>query len=247
MKPEYVTPKVGEDGFNCPACGAFAHQRWHRAELREMPWVEVTESAPSRDLVRQLQITAMVLSNPAFVAQVSVAAGLFVSKCDRCDEAAIWLGERLLWPKSGLAPHPDPNLPDSVRRWYEEANSIARESPRAAAMLVRLAIEELCQTLVPGTGLSLGRRIRELVKKGLSSRTQKVLDAARVIGNRAAHPGQIDSRDDGETVYTLLSLVNMIAEEVISGPMAADEIYDGLPDGVRKQIASEDGAATDKS
>lgn len=206
-----------------------------------MPWAEVAESSVTRDLVRHLEITAMVLSNPAAAMQVSVATGLCVSKCDRCDEAAVWLGEQLLWPKGGLAPQPDPNLPDSVRRCYQEANSIAGESPRAAAMLVRLAIEELCRTLVPGRRLSLDSRIRKLVKKGLSSRTQMALDAVRVIGNQAAHQGQMDSRDDDETVYTLLSLVNMIAEEVISGPKAVEEIYDGLPERVRKHIASEDG------
>ena len=50
----------------------------------------------------------------------------------------------------------------------------------------------------------------------------------------------MDSRDDLETVYTLLSLVNVIAHEVISSPKAVDEIYDSLPDGVRKWIATED-------
>ena len=241
MKREYVPPKAGEDGFNCPACGAFAHQRWHRAELRELPWDEVAESSPGPDIVRHLEVAALALSNPVAAVQVTVIEGVAVSKCERCNEPAIWLGERLLWPKGGLAPQPNLDLPEGVRRLYEEANSIARESPRAAAMIVRLAIEELCRTLVPKEKLSLDRRIRELVKNGLSSRTQKALDAVRVIGNQAAHLGQLDSRDDGKTAYTLLSLVNMIAEEVISRPKAVNAIYETLPDGVRKQIASADG------
>lgn len=28
MKREYVEPQAGVDGFNCPTCGAFAHQSW---------------------------------------------------------------------------------------------------------------------------------------------------------------------------------------------------------------------------
>ena len=241
MAADYVPPKLGEDGFNCPACGAFANQRWHRTEVREMPWEQVADSSLALELMHHLTVTTQALSSHAATARVSVVDGMVVSKCDRCKEAAIWFDERLLWPKGGLALDPDPNLPDSVRRTYQEANSIARESPRAAAMLVRLAIEELCQTLVPEENLSLDRRIRRLVKQGLSSRTQKALDVVRVIGNQAAHPGRMDPRDDVETVYALLGLVNLIAGEVISVPKAVDAIYGRLPEGIRKRIASEDG------
>lgn len=63
----------------------------------------------------------------------------------------------------------------------------------------------------------------------------------RVIGNNCVHPGEIDMRDDAETVQKLFRLVNFIAEKMISDPKEIDEIYDTLPSTTRDAIAKRDG------
>lgn len=239
MTRDYVAAVAGKDAFNCPSCGAYAHQKWHRTEIREMSWESIDESSPVLDALQQLTIGLRALTDQEAATWVSVVNGVSFSKCDRCKEPAIWLGGRLLWPSEGLAPPPNSDLPKDALQYYNEANAIARASPRAAAVLVRLAIEALCNTLVPEKR-SLNAAIRALVDRGLSKRTQQALDVVRVVGNNAAHPGQIDLNDDLETVEALFRLANLIADEVISRTKEVDTMYDALPAGIRERIAKSD-------
>jgi hypothetical protein len=68
---------------------------------------------------------------------------------------------------------------------------------------------------------------------------QKALDAVRVIGNDAVHPGQIDT-DDPDTVGKLFSLTNLIVEYMITLPKQVDDIYSGLPEEKLKGIEDRD-------
>ncbi len=83
--------------------------------------------------------------------------------------------------------------------------------------------------------------IGDLVKDELPSRAQQAFDAVRVIGNEAVHPGEIDLRDDLDTVLTLFKLLNLIVEKVITEPKEIDQIYSGLPPGKLKGIEDRDG------
>lgn len=240
MARDYVAAVVGLDAFNCPSCGAYAHQEWHRTEIREMPWESIAEPPTKLDEIGRIVANLHALTDREATTLTPVVPNVSFSKCGRCKELAIWLGSRLLWPDGGLAPPPNQDLPEDVRQYYNEANEIARASPRAAAMLVRLAIEALCRKLVPGKN-RLDNAIRALVGKGLSKRTQKALDVVRVTGNNAAHLGQIDDGDDLPAAETLLRLVNLIAEEVISRTKEVDALYDAMPVGVRERIAKADG------
>ena len=130
-------------------------------------------------------------------------------------------------------------MPPAVLDDYEEAASICVKSPRAAAALLRLALEKLCHAL--GKSGTINLMIGDLVKDGLPSRAQQAFDAVRVIGNEAVHPGEIDLRDDLDTVLTLFKLLNLIVEKVITEPKEIDQIYSGLPPGKLKGIEDRDG------
>jgi len=67
------------------------------------------------------------------------------------------------------------------------------------------------------------------------------LDAVRVIGNNAVHPGQIDLTDDVATATALFGLVNFISEKMISEPAEIKRLYDLLPAGALAQIQKRDG------
>jgi hypothetical protein len=139
----------------------------------------------------------------------------------------------------GTAPPPNPDLPADIRQDYEEASSILALSARGAAALIRLCIQKLCKYLGEG-GKDINADIGELVKKGLDIRVQKALDAVRVIGNNAVHPGKIDLKDDRATAESLFRLLNIIAEKMISEPKHVDDIYACLPPGALKQIEDRD-------
>ena len=162
-----------------------------------------------------------------------------ISECARCRALAIWMHGRLVWPHGGIAPPPNRDLPDTVRHDYEEASAIARASPRGAAALLRLAMENLCSTLVPSAN-NLNDGIHRLVRQGLDPEVQQALDTVRVIGNNAVHPGEIDLKDDTDAVAALFQLVNFIAEQTITKPKNVKKIYDALPTHDKTKIRRRD-------
>ena len=83
--------------------------------------------------------------------------------------------------------------------------------------------------------------LEKLVKKGLPSIIQKALDAVRVIGNKAVHPGQIAfDVDDKSTAETLMKLLNIITERLISEPKEIDGIFEALPQSAKDAIEKRD-------
>lgn len=130
-------------------------------------------------------------------------------------------------------------MPDTVKSLYKEAALICNKSPRAACALLRLAIERLCNDL--GESGNIDTMIGNLVKKGLSITVQKALDAVRVIGNKAVHPGQIAfDVDDKSTAEMLMKLLNIITERLITEPKEIDGIFDALPQSVKESIEKRD-------
>ena len=123
---------------------------------------------------------------------------------------------------------PNPDLSDEIKDDYEEARSILSRSPRGAAALLRLAIQKLCKELGE-QGENINQDIASLVRKGLPIQVQQALDAVRMIGNEAVHPGQIAISDNPAIAATLFRLVNFIAEKMISEPKAIEQIYGSLP------------------
>ena len=128
-------------------------------------------------------------------------------------------------------------MPDTVKELYDEAASIANQSPRAASALLRLAIEKLLEHL--GEKGNFNDGIKNLVKKGLDTRVQQALDIVRVTGNHAVHAGVIDF-DDTTNVQTLFELINVIADTLITQSNRIKEMYDNLPEKDLKAIEKRD-------
>lgn len=145
--------------------------------------------------------------------------------------------EQLAFPNklTGI-PSPNEDMPEDIKKLYIEASEVLSVSPRASAALSRLAIDQLTSKLNPN-GESLNIRISNLVKKGLPEKIQKALDAVRVIGNNAVHPGEINfDEDSSEISITLLQLINVIVDYVISQPKQINQIYETLPEAALKAI-----------
>ena len=128
-----------------------------------------------------------------------------------CDKQCLWLNGKLIVPDSGDAPLPNEDLSDNIKADYMEAASVLQKSPRAAAALLRLALQKLCKQL-GGEGKNIQQDIDLLMGKGLHSGVMEAMDAVRIVGNHAVHPGELDIQDNPEIATGLFDLINFIAE-----------------------------------
>lgn len=185
-------------------------------------------------------------------AEFSETVVVIFAKCQACNEHSIWYKEDtsipfdvdpvelLLYPKTSYfeetANH---DMPASVLEVFNEAALVLEDSPRASAALSRLAIDILTKEL-NAQGKTLNDRIGDLVTKGLPARIQKALDAIRVTGNNAVHPGEIEMSDNKEKAVSLLRFINIIVDSQITQPKAIEEAYNSLPNKALEGIKNRD-------
>jgi predicted RNA-binding Zn-ribbon protein involved in translation (DUF1610 family) len=259
FKMKYVSPSIKETAFNCPHCGTLTTQYWYKAHVEtinkgQLPHfvdakvLEEIDLSYIEDREQRAELEAwfqqMEKGRP-FLAKgnnynIPILHNVWLSRCYNCDEITIWRGDQMIYPSKGDAPAASPDMPADIRRDYEEASTILNQSPRGAAALIRFAIDKLCRELADPKQ-TINANIKTLVASGLDARVQKALDAVRVIGNNAVHPGQIDLRDDRATAESLFRLLNIIVEKMISEGKHIDEVFAGLPEGAKEQISKRDG------
>ena len=137
----------------------------------------------------------------------------------------MWVGMRMLLPDVSGYPPVNDDMPNGIKRIYGEAAAVANKSPRAAAALLRLALQELCKSL-KCEGDNLQKQIERLAESGkVSSDVIKAADIVRLVGNDAVHPNRvgIDIENDPGIVPALFWFINLIAEKAISEPRRTKE------------------------
>lgn len=210
VQQSYKPPVFKAESFHCPLCGVYA---WHT-------WSNLRITSPTTGVRWD--------SNSGSAC------------CQHCDNVSVWYDGRMIYPSGGAAPLPNPDLPDDIKRDYEEARSIVTLSPRGAAALLRLCVQKLCKKLgEPGENINTD--IGSLVKKGLPVPVQQALDVVRVTGNEAVHPGTLDLRDDQTTALRLFAAVNFIADSLISQPKQIAEAFSNLSQSKLDGINQRDG------
>lgn len=129
-------------------------------------------------------------------------------------------------------------MPKDVKEIYDEAAAVYDISPRSSAALLRLGLE----ILLPYLGADKAKittMIQQLVEERKAiGRVQKVMDALRVIGNDAVHPGLIDleGRDDKEVSLALFKITNYIVAETLGSDDMIEDLYSLLPGKVKESI-----------
>ena len=131
-------------------------------------------------------------------------------------------------------------MPKNVSSIYNEAKEVSGQSPRAAAALLRLALQVLCKEL-GGKGKNINDDIAIFVKNGMPVEVQKALDVVRVVGNNAVHPGEINLNDTPEIASKLFGLLNFIVQDRISRPRELEALYEIIPESQREAIKKRDG------
>lgn len=217
---QYFPPKLGEAAYHCPFCNVYARQLY--AQLTTSITVNIGELVAQQDNFDEYLPKDWV-----------------VTKCERCTNIAFWHGENLVFPKRSIAPPCNEDLDPEIQADYREAADVLSDSPRAAAALLRLALQKLCKQLGE-KGANINTDIASLVSKGLNPYVQKALDALRITGNNAVHPGEIDLSEKPERVIPLFGLVNFIAEKTLTERRQIDLLYGQLPEDARKAVQQRD-------
>ncbi len=139
---------------------------------------------------------------------------------------------------------PNPDLPETCLSTYTEAAHVFAHSPRAAAALLRLSLQQLLEHCGYNTTgkANINNMIAAAVKDGVPTYIQQFMDIARIQGNNAAHGNDLaldpnERRDYAEFMFTV---INTVAEYLITRPRQAQENFDKLPESIRTQIAKRD-------
>jgi Domain of unknown function (DUF4145) len=247
--------------FDCPHCGTYTSQEWFTLYARGRPDDSKTPHFPGPEFRLVVQSDSNLdagtkknlldwidgsQSGLVFFERLSdstysslEACNLNLSRCFACRKLAVWVHKSLAFPPPRDADSANTDLPAEIISDFNEARSIVNLSPRGASALLRLCVQKLCIHLGE-KGKKIDDDIASLVSKGLNPLVQKSLDIVRVIGNEAVHPGTIDMRDDRDTALKLFSLVNIVAEQMISHPKSVDALYSALPEAKRVGIDNRD-------
>lgn len=95
-------------------------------------------------------------------------ASVHQSRCAVCRQASLWFRDFVIDPPSAAAPVAHERMPVPVAQLYDEAREVAARSPRAAAGLLRHALQLLLEELEPEAARNLNAAIGRLVHGDLS-------------------------------------------------------------------------------
>jgi hypothetical protein len=212
----YIAPEWELGAFTCSHCGVLAQQFW---SSRLGHWSY----------------------NGANMEPIPLGR----CQCSSCKTISFWSAETKsqILPRAVAAPMPHVDLPESAKKDYLEARTIAGDSPRAAAALLRLCVQKLLAA-IGGKGKNIDSDIAALVGKGLPPQVRDALDICRVVGNNAVHPGEINVDDDPALVAELFELINFIVAQTIERERSIAAMVAKLPQGARDAIARRDAKNT---
>lgn len=221
----YIAPEISKSAFHCPICGTYSHMEWYNFGRN-------TISRPYTE-----------------------------AECSHCKKCSLWRIEKtekrghtvipiqgtMLFPDTGIAPLPEPDMPQDVRLDYQEAARISAKSPRGAAALLRLSLQKLCKHLGKD-GENINTDIRSLAKDNIiPPLVIKVADTVRITGNNAVHPGEMSDEDFDHVSSKLFDLLNFIVRKAITEPKELDALYNKVPEKPRASAENQDARSKEKS
>lgn len=145
----------------------------------------------------------------------------WIETCDICKDFNIvdYETEQVLYPMYSDIEAPNKDMPQKIKKLYEEASSIYKNSKRAALALLRLALDLLCEEKGYNKG-NLYDKIENLARDGVfEDDIKEIAHGVRGLGNGAVHPREIDEEATEEEVKIVFELLNLITEELITKPL----------------------------
>lgn len=137
--------------------------------------------------------------------------------------------EKIIYPNiSSINIEPNKDLTNEQKQLFNEAKDIFDKSPKASGALLRCVIERILREKFSEKHSKslLGSILNDLkVIDKLGSEIIQLCEACKLIGNYATHSSLMIYEDESkQEVELLFSLINEIAEELLSKPKRKQEL-----------------------
>lgn len=147
--------------------------------------------------------------------------------CDTCEGVLLYDGVAYIdsgqWPDLGYPRDTTlpKDVPASVREIYAEARVVKQNAPNAFAMMIRKALEAICDDR-GAPGRTLQARLKHLTQKGeVPPVLSEMTDVLRIVGNTAAH-GSLQAITQPMT-WAIDEFFRAVVEYVYIGPSKLTE------------------------
>ncbi len=242
-------PTYKKDKFQCPHCQTIAQQRWFNLDYAHLIVYRLIKHffLDYRSGIQAYQQEAIAGFLKSLEDELSqdmqnyIPENFAVATCSSCNEVSLWISRKMVYPRKPALPSPNVDMGDEIKKLYQEAATIYLDSPKGAAALLRLALQNLLKQ-IGKDGKDINSDIKDLVSEGLSVKIQQALDIVRVVGNNAVHPGQINLDDNRDIALNLFRILNFIADELITKPKELEALYkETVPEETQEHIRQRDG------
>ena len=235
---DYIAPNPSIRSFTCPHCGSFAlHQTLPIMNNKQDQNVYLLNDSNGKGIFGENEIFVFrrcCACNKTSILKIKGAL-VFESGFKSFREF------ELVYPKIFNATEPNPDMPEEIKAFFNEARSVSNNSTRAATALLRIATEKLVKDLLGLKGseyanTKMHQAIERLYKeKNLNTNIYKALMSLKLFGNEASHPNEDLSRlesyfsNDKDLMNKLFSLLNLIVDDLISKPKQIEELFNSAP------------------
>ncbi|MDC4473016.1 DUF4145 domain-containing protein [Acinetobacter baumannii] len=213
---ENFQPELKKEAFICPLCNVYANMQWILSDKNE-------KNDPN--------------------------ISIYLARCFYCKSDSIWRvtipyakahTSEMIYPKTDVIVKAEADMPEDVKSDFEEAKKVYNASPKAAAALLRLALQKLLVHLGQ-PGKNINSEIGKLVAEGkLNGGVQKAADTVRLTGNNSVHPGEMNEEDVDYIASKMFDLINFIIRKTITEPRELEELYRLTPQNAREAIEKRD-------
>ena len=220
MLRKIENPSFKKRAFTCPNCSTFSNHDWKGQEVNETTGDFYGKRTPS-------------CADEVYT--------IWICQCQHCKYISFWYRNMLIWPLASSVEMPIDEMPDDIKKLYEEARSIVQLSPKGACAILRLALQKMCNRLAnQDEKEKINKAIKKLVENGLPVTVQQAMDTIRIIGDEAVHPGEISIDDNIEIAYAMFRLMNIIVEKMIVEPQEINELFEMMPSEKKDGIKNRD-------
>lgn len=150
----------------------------------------------------------------------------------------LWVADKLVHPRILTVDPPHEDMPEGVKSLYLEAARVLPDSARAAAVLIRVALQELLNHMGKSTG-NLAKDIENLAKEGFDEHVIMAFNLVRLLGNDGAHPNQLmlgQTIDDAGQLFFLLNYITNTQCDRLRDRARVKELSEAIPEDVQMKI-----------